>query len=129
MSVEDQEDRDPLTYAVIGAAMEVHKHLGPGLLETLYHRAMKVELALRGINFGSEEPVMVHYKNQSLGDDLRIDLLVDQDLIVEIKAVDSLHPIHEAQLLTYMKLTNIRKGLLMNFNVKLMKNGIKRFVL
>ena len=125
----DREEQDPLTFAVIGAAMEVHRHLGPGLLESLYHRAMLVELALRGIPFRSQEPVEVYYKEQSLGNDLRIDLLVQGELIVEMKSVDELHPVHEAQLMTYMKLTSLKKGLLLNFNSTLLKNGIRRRVL
>jgi GxxExxY protein len=125
----EEEENDPVSYAVIGAAMEVHRHLGPGLLESLYHRAMLVELALRGIPYQSQEPVEVYYKEQSLGKDLRIDLVVQGELIVEMKSVDELHPVHEAQLMTYMKLTKLRKGLLLNFNTKLLKNGIRRRVL
>ncbi|QEL14560.1 GxxExxY protein [Limnoglobus roseus] len=123
------EERDPLSAAVIGAAIEVHKLLGPGLLEVLYHRALRHELALRAIPFASEQPVPVHYKGHHLGDDLRLDLVVSNELIVELKAVEHLHSIHDAQLITYLKLTGLRKGLLLNFNVKLLKDGIKRIVL
>ena len=123
------EEKDPLSAAVIGAAIEVHRLLGPGLLECLYHRALRFELGLRGVPFRSEEPVPVNYKGQHLGDDLRIDLIVADKLIVELKAVDHLHPIHEAQLITYLKLTGLRTGLLINFNVRLLKEGVKRMVL
>lgn len=123
------EERDPLSAAAIGAAIEVHKLLGPGLLEVLYHRALRHELALRGIPFRSEQPVPVSYKGHELGDDLRLDLVVADELIVELKAVESLHPIHEAQLITYLKLTGLRKGLLINFNVRLLRDGLKRIVL
>ena len=123
------EERDPLSAAVIGAAIEVHKLLGPGLLEVLCHRALRYELALRGVPFRSEQPVPVSYKGQDLGDDLKMDLIVAGELIVELKAVEHLHPIHEAQLVTYLKLTGLRKGLLINFNVRLLKDGVKRMVL
>ncbi len=123
------EDKDPLTFALIGAAIEVHRVLGPGLLECLYHRALRFELSSRGIDFRSEVPVPVNYKGENLGDDLRIDLIVQDRLVVEIKAVDQLHPIHEAQLITYLKLTGIHTGLLINFNVRLLKDGVKRMVL
>ncbi len=123
------DEKDPLSAAVIGAAIEVHRLLGPGLLECLYHRALRFELGLRGVPFRSEEPVPVNYKGQHLGDDLRLDLIVADQLIVELKAVDHLHPIHEAQLITYLKLTGLRTGLLINFNVRLLKEGIKRMVL
>jgi GxxExxY protein len=123
------EEQDPLTSGVIGAAIEVHRQLGPGLLEVLYHRALRCELALRSIPFRSEQPVSVIYKGNNIGDDLRLDLVVENQLIVELKSVDKVIPVHEAQLLTYLKLTNLRKGLLINFNVRLLKDGIKRFVL
>jgi GxxExxY protein len=123
------EERDPLTAAVIGAAIKVHKLLGPGLLEVLYERALRHELLLRGIPFESQQPVPVNYKGQHLGDDLRLDLVVEKRLIVELKAIDQFHPIHEAQLITYLKLTGVRTGLLINFNVRLLKDGLKRIVL
>ena len=123
------EDRDPLTSKVIGAAIEVHRLLGPGLLERLYHRALRFELALNGVTFESEKPVPISYKGHELGDDLRLDLIVENQLIVEIKAVDRLIPVHESQLITYMKLTGIKKGLLLNFNVRLLKECVKRMVL
>jgi len=122
------DERDPVSAAVIGAAIEVHRLLGPGLLEPIYHRAMIHELTLRGIPFRSEQPVPVNYKGVDLGDDLQLDLVMSDELIVELKAVDKLHPIHEAQLITYLKLTGLKKGLLINFNVRLLIEGVKRIV-
>jgi len=118
-----------LTEKIIGAAIEVHKHLGPGLLESAYEECLCHELALQGIEFQRQQPVPVVYKNRQLDCGFRIDLTVQDDLIVEIKAVEKLLPIHEAQLLTYMKLTGINTGLLINFNVRLLKTGVRRFVL
>jgi GxxExxY protein len=121
-------DRDPLTEAVIGAAIEVHRYLGPGLLESIYQRALCHELSLRGIHHIPQQRVPVSYKGVDLGDDLIMDILVDERLVVELKAVDRLEPIHEAQLLTYLKLSRQRLGLLINFNVRLLKDGLKRMV-
>jgi GxxExxY protein len=123
------EIRDPLTEAVIGAAIEVHRELGPGLLEEIYQRALEVELELRAIPFTSLEPLPVHYKGVFLGKGLNIDFVVRDELIIELKSVDAFHPVHTAQLLTYLKLRKLRKSLLLNFNVKLLKDGIRRFVL
>src|SRR5690606_19448898 len=107
---------DKLTYDVIGAAIEVHKAVGPGLLESVYHECMKHELAQRGINFLTELIVPVHFKGIMLETDLRCDLFIEKLLVVELKSVAALAPIHEAQLLTYMKLLSAPKGLLINFN-------------
>jgi GxxExxY protein len=126
---ERMEERDPVTGAVIAAAIEVHRLLGPGLLESIYQRALCHEMHLRGLPFQGQQPVPVAYKGVNLGDDLRLDLVVADQLIVELKAVDKLLPIHEAQLITYLKLTGLRVGLLINFNVRLLKEGIKRIVL
>ncbi len=123
------DERDPVTERVIGAAIEVHRLLGPGLLESIYQRALEHELTLRGVPFLSQEPVPVSYKGVILGDDLKMDFLVEAQLVVEIKTVEKLAPIHEAQLLTYLKLTGFRVGLLINFNVRLLKDGVKRMVL
>ena len=120
---------DPLTEKIIGAAIEVHKHLGPGLLESAYEECLCHELALQGIEFRRQQPVPVIYKSRQLDCGFRIDLVVQSELIIEIKAVTKLLPIHEAQLLTYMKLTGVSTGLLINFNVRLLKTGIRRFVL
>ena len=126
---EEEEGRDPLSSAVIGAAIEVHRLLGPGLLESIYQRALCHELALRGIPFRSQHPVRVSYKRVELGDDLKLDILVADRLIMELKAVDRLLPLHESQLITYLKLTSLQTGLLLNFNVRLLKDGTKRIVL
>jgi len=106
-----------LVYQVNGAAMEVHQELGPGLLENVYHQCMKEELNLRGISFKSELIIPVKYKSKLIDTNLRLDLLVEDILPVELKAVEEILPIHQAQLLTYMKLLKLPKGLLINFNV------------
>ena len=106
-----------LIYKVNGAAIEVHKALGPGLLESVYHKCLKHELALRDIKFQSELSVPVYYKGLKIEAELRCDLFIEGILPVELKAVDEIHPIHEAQLLTYMRLLNVPEGVLYNFNV------------
>ena len=123
------EDRDPLTQRVIGAAIEVHRELGPGLLESVYQRAMEIELRLQGVAFVPQKPLPVCYKGFPLGDDMFMDFVVEDRLVVELKAVETLTGVHEAQLLTYLKLSKIHTGLLLNFNAKLLKNGLKRMVL
>jgi len=123
------EERDPLTERVIGAAIEVHRILGPGLLESIYQRALCHELNLRGIQHIPQQLVPVSYKGITLGDNLRMDILVEGQLVVELKTVEKTAPIHEAQLLTYLKLSGRHVGLLLNFNVRLMKDGVKRTVL
>lgn len=122
-------DFDDLSYAVIGCALEVHKNLGPGLLESTYEQCIAHELQIKNINFKLQHPVAVNYKGVKLDCGYRVDLIVESELIVELKSVDKLIGIHEAQLLTYMKLANIKKGLLINFNQVRLKEGIKRFVL
>jgi GxxExxY protein len=117
-----------LSGAVIGAAIEVHRVLGPGLLESPYELALERELGLRGVSVQRQVAVPLEYKGLALGDGFRIDLLVDSALIVEIKSVERLQPIHEAQLLTYLKLTDKRLGLLVNFNERALKDGVKRVV-
>ena len=120
---------DFITYEVIGAAIEVHKALGPGLLESVYHKCLKKELEVRGINFETELCVPINYKGENVDVDLRCDFFIDNCIIVEIKSVDSIKPIFEAQLLTYMKLLKSPKGILINFNVQnLFKEGQKTFV-
>jgi GxxExxY protein len=123
------EEKDPLTGAIIAAAVEVHRTLGPGLLESIYHRALCHEMTLRNVSHQSQRPVPVNYKGVDLGDDLRLDIVVAEQVIVELKAIDKLLPIHEAQLITYLKWTGLHIGLLINFNVRLLKEGIKRMVL
>ena len=120
---------DKLSSLVIGCAIEVHKSLGPGLLESTYEQCLAYEMNTLRIPIKLQHPLPVQYKGIRLDCGYRIDMLVDNRIIVELKSVDNILPIHQAQLLTYMKLSNIRIGLLMNFNVKFMKNGIKRMVL
>jgi len=120
---------DRLTYEVLGAAIEVHKAVGPGLLEGVYHDCLKHELGPRNIRFLTELLVTVKFKGIALAADLRCDLFVEQILVVELKAISAFVPIHQAQLLTYMKLLNVPKGLLLNFNsVNLFKDGQKTLV-
>jgi GxxExxY protein len=114
------------SYAVIGAAIEVHRVVGSGLLESVYEMALCRELWLRGIEFKRQVPVPMRYKGASLGCDIRLDLLVQRCVIVEVKAVEKLLPIHRAQLLTYLKLQNLWLGLLVNFNVELLRDGVRR---
>ncbi|NOZ22020.1 MAG: GxxExxY protein [Planctomycetes bacterium] len=120
---------DPLSNRVIGCALEVHRGLGPGLLESTYEQCLAHELSLADIPFKMQWPLPVKYKEVSLDCGYRIDFLVDGKLIVELKSVDQLLGIHEAQLLTYMKLAEVKIGLLMNFNAELLRDGIKRLVL
>ncbi len=120
---------DNLSNKVIGCAIEVHRFLGPGLLESTYEQCLAHEFKLKGIEFKLQHSLPVVYKDIRLDCGYRVDLLVEDDLILELKSVEEIKGIHEAQLLTYMKLTNIDKGLLINFNVKRLKNGIKRYVL
>lgn len=118
-----------ITETIIGCAIEVHKNLGPGLLESTYEECLAYELSKAGLLFERQKPLQVIYKDTRLDCGYRLDLIVDQNVIVEIKAIDLLLPIHEAQLLTYLKLSGIKVGLLVNLNVKLLKQGLKRFVL
>jgi len=118
---------DELARVVIGAAIEVHRMLGPGFLESVYEEALCVELRLRSIPFVRQYSAVVDYKGHSVGEG-RLDLLVGEELVVELKTVDSLAPIHEAQVISYLKTTGRHLGLLINFNSALLKDGIKRVV-
>ena len=120
---------DELSRNVIGCAIEVHRQLGPGLLESTYRQCLAYELSHAGIPFQMEVPLPVRYKETLLDCGYRIDLLISGDLIIEIKSLETLLPIHHAQILTYMRLAKIPIGLLMNVNVTKLQNGIKRFVL
>ncbi len=120
---------DDLSNKIIGLAIEVHRQLGPGLLENTYQRCLAYELSQAGINFQMEVSLPIKYKEINISCGYRIDLLIEDKIILELKSVKALLPIHEAQILTYMKLSNISTGLLMNFNELLLKDGIKRFVL
>ena len=120
--------RDALTERIIGCAIAVHRELGPGLLEAIYEEALSIELAEQGLVFRRQLAVPAVYKGRPLGE-YRLDLLVEDAVIVEVKSVDQLHPVFEAQLLTYLKVTGKKTGLLINFNTRLLKDGIKRLVL
>ena len=120
---------DELSRSVIGCALEVHRNLGPGLLESTYRQCLACELSHAGVLFQMEVPVPVRYKDILLDCGYRIDLLVRGELIVEIKSVEALLPIRQAQILTYTRLANVAIGLLINFNVTRLQTGIKRFVL
>ncbi|HXD86071.1 MAG TPA: GxxExxY protein [Urbifossiella sp.] len=122
------ESRDPLTELVIGAAIEVHRIMGPGLLESVYQQCMEEELRLRECPVEGQYRVPLQYKGLPLGDDLKIDLFFPDRLVVELKAVERLHPVHEAQLLTYLRLSQVHVGLLINFNVPTLVSGLKRMV-
>ena len=121
-------DQDPLTERIIGCAIEVHRTLGPGLLESAYVEALSAELEEVGLRFRRQVPVALNYKGRYLGE-YRLDLLVEDTVVVEVKAVERFDPVHEAQLLTYLRLTGKHVGLLINFNRRLLREGIKRLVL
>jgi len=125
----ETEPIDALTHAVIGAAIEVHQLLGPGLLESLYERALCRELALREIPYQRQVNIPVRYKGELIEGNLRLDLVVANTLIVELKAVDRILPIHEAQLLSYLKLSDLHVGLVINFHAIRIKDGLKRLIL
>ena len=129
MSNEAQNSRDPLTEKVIGCAIEVHRILGPGLLESAYQRCLTIELHNQGLQFETEVSMPVKYKNEILDCGYRADILVEKSLILELKAVETILPIHQAQLLTYMKLSGILIGLLINFYQPRLIDGLKRFIL
>lgn len=120
---------EDLTGLIIGAAIEVHKYLGPGLLESAYEECLCYELTAQGIPYERQKILPVIYKGKLLECVYRIDILVDNKVVLELKSIEKVLPVHEAQLLTYLKLTGIKTGLLVNFNVSLLKDGIKRFVI
>lgn len=123
----DQE-RDPLTESVIGAAIEVHRHLGPGLLESMYETCLAVEPRKRGAAAERQVAVPVMYKGEPTGLTFRVDLIVEASVLVEVKSVDRIHPLTDAQVLTYLKLTGLRTALILNFNRELMRDGGRRLV-
>ena len=127
----DREGRgfDDCSERVIGACIEVHRALGPGLLESTYEECLAHELGLRGLAFERQLPVHVEYKGIALGSGYRIDLLVERSLVVEIKAVERLLPVHEAQVLTYLRLTGVKAGLLVNFHSAVVRTGLRRLTL
>ncbi|MEO8206405.1 MAG: GxxExxY protein [Chthoniobacterales bacterium] len=120
---------EKVTGEILGACIAIHKELGPGLLESAYEECLCYELSKRGIGFQRQIPVPVVYGEVKLECGYRLDLVVDESIIVELKTVETLLPIHEAQLLTYLKLTKLTLGLLINFHVPILKQGIKRIVL
>ena len=120
---------DGITHDVIGAAIEVHKDKGPGLLESIYEWCLTMELQLRGHVIDNQERVTIRYKRFQREDSLRFDMLIDKCLLVEVKAVETVHPINKAQLLSYMKLLDIPLGLIINFNVLKLTDGVSRLLL
>jgi GxxExxY protein len=118
--------RDPVSEAVIGAAIEVHRGLGPGLLESAYEECLCYELSAKGLNFVRQFELPNAYKEVKLGCGYRLDVVVSGELVVEVKAVEKLLPVHQAQLLTYLKVSGLPTGLLINFNVPVLKQGIRR---
>ena len=126
--IESRETTDGLTEKIIGAAIEVHRTLGPGLLEVTYEAALAIELRTRSLEFQRQLVVPVSYKGEPIGEH-RLDFVVENAVILELKSVERFDPLFEAQLLTYLRLTGKRRGLLLNFNTRLLKDGIKRFVL
>jgi GxxExxY protein len=123
-----QIENDILTEKIIGCAIEVHKNLDPGLLESVYEECLFSELLSNGLNADRQKVVPIVYKGNELQSELRLDMLVENSVVLELKSVEKLLPIHEAQLITYLKLSGIHKGLLINFNVKYLDEGIKRRV-
>lgn len=128
MRQEPDQELDRLAHKVIGAAIEVHRQLGPGFQERVYENALCIEFELRGIPFGSQSGVEISYKGRAVGTG-KLDLIVGGRLIVELKTVERLAPIHSAQIISYLRMTNRILGLLINFNVPVLKEGIKRVVL
>jgi GxxExxY protein len=118
-----------ISHEIIGAAIEVHRLLGPGLLESAYEECLSKELALRNLHVERQKPVPVVYKDVKLECGYRIDLLVESRIVVELKSIESLAAIHEAIILTYLRLSGHRLGLLINFNVKVLKDGIRRYII
>lgn len=125
---EPDQSLDQLAHMVIGAAIDVHREIGPGFLESVYQNALCYELDLRNIKYVAQAPVSVTYKGRAVGEG-RIDILVENKLIVELKAIEAFESIHHAQVISYLKATNIFLGLLINFNKPILKDGIRRVVL
>ena len=121
-------DINQLSSKIIGAAIEVHKALGPGLLESAYEKCLCHELKLRGLSFESQKPVPLVFKGEKLDCGYQLDIVVENTIILELKSCEQIEPIHKAQLLTYLKLTGLKLGLLLNFNMPAMRDGIVRLV-
>ena len=122
------DDLNELIKKIIGCAIEVHRQLGPGLLESIYEKALCIEFSFVGLKFENQKSIVVQYKNKRIGE-FRIDILVEKSIVLELKSVERFDPVFEAQLLSYMKLGNYKIGLLINFNSHLLKDGIKRLIL
>src|SRR5438067_6093609 len=120
--------KDPLTEKIIGCAIEVHRRLGPGLLESIYESALCIEFELSALSFQRQFLLPLKYRDRIIGD-FRLDLVVENAVVLELKSVDRIDAVFEAQLLSYLKLSSIKTGLLINFNSRLLRDGIKRFVL
>lgn len=125
---EHRKEDDPLTRKIIGAAIEAHRRLGPGLLESTYETCFCYELELIGLQLQRQIPIPVIYRDVKLDSGYRIDILVENEVVIEVKSAATLLPVHEAQLLTYLRHIGGGRGLLINFNVKLLKNGIRRMI-
>ena len=126
--LEFPDNKDPLTERIIGCAIEVHRVLGPGLLESSYESALAIEFEIALLKFQRQLVIPVFYKKRPIGEH-RLDFLVEDAVVVELKSVERFGPVFEAQLLTYLKITGLKRGLLLNFNSRLLKDGIKRLVL
>jgi len=124
----DQRELDAISESIIGCAIEVHRHVGPGLLESVYESAMAIELSLRGLGFERQKNLPVFYRGQPIGE-FRLDFLVESSVIVELKSVERIDPIFSAQLLSYLRMGGYPLGLLINFNSRLLKDGVKRIIL
>ncbi len=124
----NREGLNKLSKQIVDACITVHKEMGPGLLESVYEYCLLKEFELRGIEAKSQVVIPLYYNGELLSKDFRIDIFVENEIILELKAVDTILPVHEAQIISYLKLADKRLGFLLNFNVDLMKNGIKRFV-
>lgn len=127
LRMEPSKELDELANSVIGAAIEVHRHLGPGYLESVYEEALGIELSERKIAFQRQHPVSVVYKGKTVGEG-KLDLLVANLLVVELKAVEALLPVHKAQVISYLKATQLHLGLLINFNVSVLRDGLQRII-
>jgi GxxExxY protein len=124
----EREELNKITEGIIGAAIEVHRNLGPGLLESAYQAALAYELSQRGYKVEQQKPLPMLYKEIKLDAGYRLDFLINDKVVLEIKSSDKIIPIHDAQILSHLRLSGCKVGLLINFNVKLLKNGVKRFV-
>ena len=127
MSISEEQDLNELSHQIIGSCIDIHKQIGPGLLESIYQDMLCFDLGNKGISFEKEKEIGLIFKGNEFHTKLRADLIIENKIIVELKAVKEIHPIYGAQLLTYMKLTKIALGLLINFDVTLLKDGIHRF--